>query len=168
MALTMNPLTFMLGFALLSMVVLAGCIGNDLRREGNGEQAPVVVRELAHGQQSGHTQEERLVFTSQQEWEAFWHAHDDGMAQEGPPEVDFDAERVVAVTMGERPNGCYAIKVPEARLSADAQETWVNVTSRVPGPDEMCTQQIVHPYHFVAIPDDRSEVVFVEHETDTG
>ncbi len=150
-----------------AMVFLAGCLGDNVPQRERGEEVSQ-VRDLDQGQQSGHRDEDRRVITSKEKWKTFWQAHDERLDEEDPPEVDFSKERVVAVLMGERANGCYAIKVTDVRLDADAGEMLVNVTSRVPGPDEMCTQAIVHPYHFVAVPDDGSEVAFLEHETDSG
>lgn len=162
----MNVAAITVGLATV-MVFIAGCLGDDPPRRDGGEEV-AEVRDLDQGQQSGHHEGDRRVITSQEEWEAFWQDHDERLGEREAPQVNFSRERVVAVLMGERPNGCYAIKITDVRLGMDADEMLVNVTGRVPGPDEMCTQAIVHPYHFVAVPDDGSEAVFLEHETDTG
>lgn len=159
----MHAQTWAAGVLVLCLL-LSGCVEGPFG--GEGEVIPVEARELDHGQQSGITQEERLVITSQLDWDEFWQMHSSGLGDEEAPEVDFSSERVIAATMGERPNGCYGIRITEVGLDAAAGQTRVNVTSKVPGPEEMCTQSLVHPYHFVAVADDGTEVVFEEHETE--
>ncbi len=123
------------------------------------------MRDLAQGQHSGHKQQDRRVITSQDEWKTFWETHEENRTDKSdPPEVDFSSERVVAVVLGERPNGCYSVKVTDVEPDQQSGETRVNVTEKVPSPDAVCPQVIVHPFHFVAVPADDTQVVFMEHE----
>jgi hypothetical protein len=154
---------------LLVAFLLAGCHEIGVEPGEDAVMTEVDVRDLDLGQHSGHEQEDRRLITSQSDWESFWQQHRDPMTEEEEaPAVDFDQERIIAVLMGQRPNGCYAIMVSEVLRDEAAQRTVANVTSVVPSPEAMCPQVIVHPFHFIAVPDDGTDVVFVEHEQEAG
>lgn len=127
-----------------------------------GAPAPIVaelVRSLAWGARSGLAGEREAVLASSAEWAAFWREHAPG-SPDPAPIVDFASERVVAVALGERSNGCFGVRVTSASTDLDARSTTVNVTERVPQPREVCTQALVTPFHFAAIPARDSTVTF--------
>jgi hypothetical protein len=71
------------------------------------------------------------------------------------PEVDFSKERVVALSLGPRPNGCYALRVDGVTTRDEpdgVRATVVDATEHAAPPDVMCTQEITHPFAFGAIP----------------
>jgi hypothetical protein len=79
-----------------------------------------------------------------------------------PPEVDFDANVVVALYMGKRPTGGYVIEVERVREVGDAIE--VRAVATQPGSGCITTQAITAPYQLVRIPVD-NEPVLIERRT---
>jgi hypothetical protein len=141
--------------------------GGGGRGDGNGtgDDPGEGVRTVAVGQQSGHN-ETRTVIESHDEWVEFWAAH---TAIESPPSdapaVDFGSERVVAIVLGERPDGCHHVRLQAMR---DGGQTRVAVAEYVPTAEMVCTTVITRPYHFIAVPDDGTEVVFTVTTTIQG
>ena len=125
-------------------------------------------RSLEAGQDSASEEAARRVFTEEGAWESFYDNHTKPYFEGGSleeqrkpaPEVDFTRERAVAVLLGQKPNGCYAIRVEEVR--EEAEETVVRVVSYEPGPGMACSMALVQPYHLVAIPLRDTQVRFEE------
>lgn len=115
---------------------------------GSADEAS--IRDLAHGQHSGAQGPVRRVIAEQAEWETFWNQHGSRqMPAPERPEVDFSTERVLAVVLEEKPNGCWATRVTNATGSGG--ELVVEVTTYAPPPDTFCTDVITNPFHFVAL-----------------
>lgn len=131
--------------ALALAAALSGCL------EGGSPPASATivepVRSLAWGIRTDLDGERESALETDAEWRAFWREHD---AEASAPAVDFSKERVAAVALGVRGNGCFGVRIVSAHTTGAS--TIVNVTERVPGPDDFCTQAIVTPFHFVAIP----------------
>ena len=131
--------------------------GNDAAAD-DAEDAPrdempgeSLMRTLASGSQSGHEGDVRRVIATGDDWRMFWERH--ASAQLPPPDapdVDFGRERVVAVVLADKPNGCWAVRIENPNVGAD--EASVDVVTYTPPPDMMCTQQVTQPFHFVALP----------------
>lgn len=119
-----------------------------------------VVRSLAWGSHSGLVVEREAVLSTAAQWAALWREHARDSAEPAPL-VDFAKERVVAVALGERTNGCFGVRVTSATTDPDARTTTVNVTERVPRPKDFCTQALVTPFHFAALPARDTTVAFV-------
>jgi hypothetical protein len=115
-------------------------------------------RSLALGQHSGHRDGVERVISTEEEWSAFWETHtaDETPAPERPA-VDFESERVVAIVLTDRPNGCHYVVVKNV-TEADG-ETRVDGREYTPSPDMVCTDVITQPFHFVAVPADGTDVV---------
>lgn len=150
-----------------ALFLAIGCIAPEMppTDDEDGETAPVATRNLEQGQHSGHTEKRHEVIEDAQSWEAFWQTHSrDQIPQPEAPEMDFNTERVVIAVQGERPNGCYHVMITDVQL-VDGQ-TRVEVTEYVPTEDMVCTDVIVQPHHFIAVPADSSPVAFEEHEVE--
>lgn len=65
------------------------------------------------------------------------------------PTVDFSSRMVVAVFLGPRPNGCYAVRIEDVQIRSD--RAVVHFSEKRPAPDEICTQAITTPAHIVTI-----------------
>jgi hypothetical protein len=121
---------------------------------------------VAQGDQSDMPFALRLVFTEPGEWASFWGEHQrktydaDGapVGHVEPPAVDFPTERVVAVTLGEAPDACWAVRVTNATLWEGV--TTLTVTTYGPAPGTMCAAVVTQPYAMVAIPNDGSEIAY--------
>ena len=86
-------------------------------------------------------------------WDAWWHAH---VANVTPapstPKVDFASQMVLAVTMGERPTGGYAVAISDVTYGAGGDPLLVVVRETAPLKDAIVTQALTAPYHFVTVP----------------
>lgn len=100
----------------------------------------------------------RLAFTEQEEWRTFWREHH-GNASGEPPEVDFTRERAVVVTLGDKPDGCWHVRVTGVTTAGEGTTT-LEVMTYAPDPSMGCIAVVTQPYVMVAIPDDGTEVAF--------
>jgi hypothetical protein len=132
-----------LGLALLLALLLAGGAA-----AGAAEKT---VRELASGQQSGIRTARRAVVRTEAEWKKLWAEHQNARTgrSDPPPQVDWTKEMVVAVFMGEKPTGGYAVSVKDAR--EEKGKLAVAVVERVPGPGAITIQVLTAPFHMVAV-----------------
>lgn len=125
----------------------------------------VETRDLDHGTHSGVAGPARRVILDADEWAAFWDEH--ASRQIPPPErpaVDFEqGERVVAVVLEDKPNGCWAVRV--TNVTTEGEGALVEVTTYAPPPDAFCTDVVANPFHFVAIAAPPGDVRFTERES---
>ena len=128
-----------------------------------GEAGSVEFRTLAEGQQGGPDVPSRRVFTSEAAWRAEAGAYGEASAQE----VDFAAETVIAVSLGQRPSGCFSVAVTRAEQSANGG-TLVEVTTYEPSPGAFCASVVTHPFHVVALEGAARQVTFVERNMTYG
>src|SRR5215510_16298514 len=115
---------------------------------------------LAKGLASGVAQPTQLVVRSQNDWAALWSRHmRTQVASPPPPSVDFSHDMVVALFMGERPTGGYAIEV--TRIERTDSGLSVHYRTRQPDPAAMQAQALTQPFHLVALPRTDGPVTFV-------
>ena len=102
------------------------------------------------GVDSGDQEPAQLVLRSQEAWRQVWERHEALLihAPEQPP-VDFHKEMVLAVFLGQRPTGGFAIEIKAVDTRADALHVLVEETS--PPPEAMVTQAFTSPYHIVRL-----------------
>ena len=108
------------------------------------EELPIT--RLAKGQHSLQTEQQFDVITGQAQFRHLWSQFDAG----APPALDFTRETAIAVFMGERPTGGYAIRVDSVTRSEG--ELLVEVVLQAPGPECMTTQAFTQPYEMVSVP----------------
>ncbi len=136
------------GAALLSM-------GTSVETAAEGKN----VRTLLQGSRSGIRTARREVVKSQAEWEKLWKLHLAGKIQNPapePPKVNWEKELVLAVFLGARPTGGYAVQIEGAR--AEKGKLVVTLSERKPGPSDLVTQAFTAPFHMVAVPRSAVEV----------
>lgn len=126
---------------------------------------PVAFRSVAelgpYRSSSGLQQRQRVVVENPQAWEALWGTLTSRQPQApARPSVDFNRERLVVVSMGERPSGGYAIEVEGVFQSGGS--LYVSVLEVSPGSDCMTTTALTQPVAAVALPAGREPVKFVE------
>lgn len=119
----------------------------------------VATREVANGTQSGQEATRRAI-EDEPTWRAFWANHSTALPPEEAPQVDFTTERVVAVVLEAKPNGCWAVRIEEVRDEGDG--VTATVTTYSPPPDRACIAVMSQPFHFVAIPRGDGPVGFEE------
>ena len=76
-----------------------------------------------------------------------------------PPSVDFSRDMVVALFMGERPTGGYAIEVTQIERT-DAGLS-IRYRTRHPDPSAMQTQALTQPFHLIKLARVDDSVTFV-------
>lgn len=123
----------------LGSLGLVGCGGSDPQE--------IAFSELL---QTGHkfaaaddTSSRYFVIRQQTRWLAFW--SELGESTQGRPQatVDFARQTVIAVSLGMRPNGCYAVKGSSAK-ELDGRVTFVYGEVK-PRPGLGCTQAVTYP-----------------------
>lgn len=124
-------------------------------------------RDVASGSQSNIEEATRQVIQDQEQWRKWWQRHNTveerigGKTRPKPaPKVDFEEETVLAVTMGRRSTGGYAIRFIEVRRKEDVVTAVLQIKS--PGPEEMVTMALTSPFAIIAIPKHEGCVEFIE------
>jgi len=102
--------------------------------------APVPFSPLAKGLASGVAQPTQIVVRTQNDWAALWSRHMRTQIASPPPPVDFSRDMVVALFMGERPIGGYAIEV--TRIERTDSGLSVHYRSTRPDPAAMQAQAL--------------------------
>lgn len=97
----------------------------------------------------------QVAARSAAEWAALWRKH----AGDSPlPKVDFATRTVVAVFMGTRSSGGYAVEISGTRQ--DKGTTIVEYRERRPEPGQVAAMVITSPAHIAAIPRVTGEIRF--------
>jgi hypothetical protein len=145
--------------------VAVGLAVVSCRVAGAGPDAPAVSRSSAQavpadrewrGQHGGPRTPTELVARSEAEWQRL--AASFGLRPPLPP-IDFSRHMVVAVGLGQRPTGGYAVTILGAAERAGVLH--VRYQERRPGPGELVTQALTTPYHARVLPrSDAGPVVF--------
>src|SRR5213594_288709 len=136
------------------VLLLASCTA------GAAVAVTVPFSTLAKGLASGVGQPTQIVVRSQNEWTALWSRHMRApSAPPPPPSVDFSRDMVVALFMGERPTGGYAIEVTQIERT-DAGLA-IHYRTRRPDPSSMQMQVLTQPYHLITVPRADDPVTFV-------
>ena len=109
------------------------------------------VKTLAKGTFSGIQEPTQTVVTNQAQWTDLWAKH---VAQKTPqppaPEVNFDKETVIFVTLGRKNSGGYGVEITGVRRSGNTREILVSTTD--PKPGGLTIQALTAPFHIVAVP----------------
>jgi hypothetical protein len=140
--------------ACLLLVSLTACV----TAVGAG---PVSIRSLAKGAFSGIREVRREVIKDKAGWEKLWAEHGKlNTPGTNAPAVDFEKEMVIAVTMGTKRTGGYAIEI--AGVEVVDKKLKISVKETSPPPRAMAIQVLSAPFHFVAVPKNDLKPEFVE------
>jgi len=149
----------------LSVVLIAGLV---LAIFAPGCSPPVSLAQTAvslttiqKGSYSGVREPLQIVIRDQQEWVALWARHT-SIRDKSPPaqEIDFSAEMVVALFLGQKSTGGYSVEITRAGL--DGSNLRFYYRERSPTPGAMVTQALTQPYHLVRLSRSESTPVFVK------
>ncbi|OPZ85429.1 MAG: hypothetical protein BWY76_01416 [bacterium ADurb.Bin429] len=123
------------------VALVAGCDGGaeEVTRAGT----PVPVFREFKGQQAPFPDQQFVVIQSPEVWQALWSPRE-------APAVDFTANTVLGVTLGQRPTAGYEVTIEDVR--ATGEEILASVDTAQPLPDDAVAQVITYPYHFVVVP----------------
>jgi hypothetical protein len=120
---------------------------------------PPKIRTLAKGGFSGFQEPAEIVVTNATQWAEVWKKHS---AQQKPakpaPEVNFEKETVVLVSLGQKRSGGYSVEI--TGLEESDGKTRVIVKTTAPKPGGIQLQAITSPFHIVAVPRIKGSVVF--------
>ena len=102
------------------------------------------------GSSSGYTESTQLVVRTEARWADVWaKLHQRRLPRPELPPIDFEREMALAVCMGERPSGGYAIQILDVLR---AEETIVvQVEETEPSPESLQTMALTQPYHVVVV-----------------
>lgn len=75
------------------------------------------------------------------------------------PNVNFEEKTVIAVVMGQKPSGGYAVTLKQLEVRSDSIEFMVEET--IPGNNCITTQALTNPYQIIAIGKTEKEIKFV-------
>jgi hypothetical protein len=103
---------------------------------------------FASGQYSAIHEPLYATAVTADEWQKLWERHTADF--DGPtilPKVDFSKEFVVGAWWGDKPNGCYSLRIQSAAVNDSTITVTVHQTVREGG----CTQVIVQPNDIVAV-----------------
>jgi hypothetical protein len=114
---------------------------------------------ISVGIQSGHTSLGYYVIQDNQTWVDLWNEHMLFLGEPlPPPEVDFSANTVIAVFMGQASTGGYALRIYDV---VDIGSSIVVKMERTePGPTCIVPQVLTQPYHMVQIAKTEKPVTF--------
>lgn len=133
-------------------LVVVGC-GGVAPRPGPGEAAQARVlsfRVLDSGAQSGITSPQERVVGGAEEWERLWQAHQArGFPRRLLPAADFVRELCIAIVVGERPTGGFAVRVEQVVESAAGIEVVYRVTA--PAPGAIVSQVLTSPFVMISV-----------------
>lgn len=108
-------------------------------------------RVVLQGSQSGIQKPAREIVRTQEAWEKLWKSHRANVkgGDPNPPKVDWAKEMVVAIFMGARPTGGYAVRVRS--VVEEKEKLVVTLSERKPGPTDLVTQAFTAPFCVVAV-----------------
>lgn len=110
---------------------------------------------IAQGSSSAIDEARQVVARNVAEWRELWTLH----GNPGPlPVVDFSSEMAVAVFLGTRPTGGYAVEVLGYRR--DGESVVVEYAERAPDPERLVTQALTAPFHVITMPRHEGAVRF--------
>ncbi|MGV3772998.1 MAG: protease complex subunit PrcB family protein [Verrucomicrobiales bacterium] len=115
------------------------------------EASAIQIRTVQKSSFSGIRTPLKVVIDDQEAWSEFWSKHTATMKPAPAlPIVDFSTEVVLAVGLGRKNTGGYAIEITEVRPKGKRLE--VIVQERTPPDRAMTIQSLTAPIHMVAIP----------------
>lgn len=102
----------------------------------------------------------QIVARDLKTWQDAWKTMQ-GNVKPGPdtPQTDFNKNEIIAVFMGQKPSGGYAVEIVGVEKKTD--KLVVKVKESSPPPDAMVTMALTSPYHVVEIPRTDLAVEFV-------
>jgi hypothetical protein len=124
-------------------------------------QTPVSFTTIQKGIYSGVREPLQVVIRSQQEWAALWSRHASGRHPAAPPpDIDFSAEMVVGLFLGEKSTGGYSVEITTAELAGSRLHVYYR--ERSPARDALVTQVMTQPHHLIRLPKSEAAAVFIQ------
>ena len=143
----------------LFVLTAAAFTGLAVPTEAAEKPGPAVLQQWK-GANSAQNAPQRVVVKDQKSWEKTWSGIK-GSIQPKPevPKIDFDKNMVIAVFMGRKNTGGYAVEIAKIE---EKEKLVVTVKETSPRPDAMVTMALTAPYHVVVVPKTGKAVEFVD------
>lgn len=122
----------------------------------NVSNARISYKTLEQGFNSGVTNSRNLVIKDQTSWTSLWQEHNKSNAT--MPNVDFSRNIVIALFIGQRSSGCYAIE--DVTIWRSVGKIQVTHHERNPGPTIDCAMSLTTPFILIEIPRSEEPVEF--------
>jgi len=135
-----------LAVVLAPATALVGC-KSDGDGGGTGHvdlATPVAIGDGAYGSSDALPSAGTHLIKSQEAWEA------GGFAEACPAPMDFEANDVVVIALGQRPSAGYWVSIDAIQQVGD--ELLVQCTMNKPGDDDVVAAVLTYPYHAVMVP----------------
>ncbi len=118
----------------------------------------LAMRTIAKGAFSAIQEPVELVVTNKSQWEDLWKKHSKRAPAEPAPDVDFNKETVLFVSMGRKNSGGYSISIQSVEKAGSG---WVaKVVKKSPQAGAMTIQALTAPFHIVTVPGTELKVRF--------
>ena len=150
-----NPMMKLFVVAVLSCLALVGCKnGGDANGSADGGSdlaQPVTILERVNGDSAALKTIGKMHIETKAQYDAL------GDANIFPGEIDFDANDLVIVALGEQSTGGYSITIESIQLQGG--ELAVTGKASAPGPDAITTQALTYPYSAVLIANTSADLI---------
>lgn len=124
-------------------------------------QTPVPFTTVDKGFYSGVREPLQVIIREQEEWTTLWSRHASGRRPApSSPLIDFSAEMVVGLFLGQKRTGGYTVEITRAELDGSNLRFYYREQSPTPG--AMVTQALTQPYHLVRLSRSESVPVFIK------
>jgi hypothetical protein len=141
------------------LLVLATCTATTALAETQAEPdagpAPesdirAIIQQRWTGHYGGMTEAGERAIRDADEWQQVWKkVYSNRSPVPKVPKVDFDKQMVLAVFLGGKNGGGYAISIESVRVTDDGLQVAVNRTS--PSPDEKTATALTQPFDMVVV-----------------
>lgn len=140
-------------------IILHGISCSGIFRASVDEGKIIEFETLAKGGYGGIEEPVNMVIKDNEKWDSLWNkVYETRTPKPELPEVDFEEEMILAVFMGYCPTGGYSISIEN--IIEKEERLIVEKKVVTPGPDDMVTNAITHPFHIVKTKITDKEIVF--------
>ena len=124
-------------------------------------QTVVAYTTVDQGRYSGVRESLQVVIRGEQEWAALWSRHASGRRPApSPPLIDFSAEMVVGLFLGQKSTGGYSVEITRAEVDGSNLRFYYRESK--PPPGAIVPQVLSQPYHLVRLSKSEGVPVFVK------
>ena len=110
----------------------------------------VAFQTIVKGNRSGVREFQQQVARNQNEWKTLWQRHTATETNpSAPPAIDFNKEIVIAIFLGEKPTGGYAVEI--IQIDGSNGEFEIVFRELNPPPGGIVTQALTQPFHMIRV-----------------
>jgi hypothetical protein len=141
------------------LVLTAAFTGLAIPAEAAEMPAAAIIQQWK-GAYSAQNTAQRVVVKDRKSWEKTWSGMKRPMQPKTEaPKIDFDKHMVLAVFLGRKNTGGYAVAIAKIEQK---EKLVVTVKETSPPPDAMVTMALTAPYHVVVVPKTEKAIEFVD------